>query len=136
MSPTSETAARHAVTHSTRARDGLLIGALLAGNTFEKAALSAGVCRRTAYRMRRSAEFQRTYQSAKDELISAAVSALHSSALLFVTTLAAVCQDPKARGSEKAQAADRGLSQLFRARELYELEARVAALEADRKGGK
>jgi hypothetical protein len=134
MSPTPETAqaepaARHAVTHATRAKDGLLIGALLAGRTFEEAAQAAGVCRRTAYRMRQSAEFQQAYQSAKDELISAAVSALHSNALLFVTTLAAICQDPKARGSEKAVAADRGLSQLFKAHELWDLEQRIAKLE-------
>ncbi len=122
-------AARHAVTHATRAKDGLLIGALLAGRTFDEAARAAGVSRRTAYRMRQDPEFQRAYQAAKDELLGAAVASLHSNAQLFISTLAAVCADPKSRGSEKATAADRGLAQLLRSVEVLNLSERIAKLE-------
>lgn len=121
---------RHTVTHASRAKDSLLIGALLAGNTFERAAEIAGVCRRTAYRMRQDESFQQKYRAAKDELLGAAVSALHSSALVFVETLKHVCLDPKARGSEKATAADRGLNTLLRSVEILDHAARIAKLEA------
>lgn len=126
---TTENPARHAVTLATRAKDGLLMGALLAGQTFDQAAQAAGVCRRTAYRMRQSPEFQAKYQAAKDELLGAAVSALHTRAMIFVETLAQVCLDPKARGSEKATAADRGLCALLRAVEVLDLAGRIARLE-------
>jgi hypothetical protein len=122
--------ARRAVTQATRAKDGLLIGALLAGRTFAEAAQVAGVSRRTAYRMRLSPEFQKTYQAAKDELLGAAVSALHSRALIFVETLAQVCLDPKSRGSERATAADRGLNTLLRAVETLSMADRITKLEA------
>jgi hypothetical protein len=128
--PKKEPGARHAVTQATRAKDGLLIGALLAGRTFDEAAQAAGVCRRTAYRMRQSPEFQKTYQAARDELLGAAVSALHSNAMVFVNALAQVCLDPKARGSEKATAADRGLNTLLRAVETLSLADRITKLEA------
>jgi len=125
----TEANARHAVTTATRAKDGLLIGALLAGKTFAQAAEAAGMCTRTAYRMRQSEEFQAKYRQAKEELLGAAISALHSNAMTFVNALAAVCLDPKARGSEKATAADRGLNTLLRAVETFALAARISKLE-------
>lgn len=121
--------ARHTVTTATRAKDGLLIGALLAGKTFAQAAEAAGMCTRTAYRRRQSPEFQAMYQGAKDELLGAAVASLHSHAQLFIDTLAEVCADPKSRGSEKATAADRGLAQLLRSVEVLNLSERIAKLE-------
>ena len=80
--------------------------------------------------MRQSEEFQAKLRQAKEDLLGGAVAALHSNAMLFVTTLAGVCQDPKARGSEKAQAADRGLNTLFRGVEIFEFEQRLRKLEA------
>ena len=49
--------------------------------------------------------------------------------MTFVRTLAEVCQDPKARGSEKATAADRGLNTLLKAVELIDISERISALE-------
>ena len=59
----------HTVTQATRAKDEVLIGALLAGNTFAEAAKAAGVTRRTAYRMRQDEGFQAKYRAAKEELL-------------------------------------------------------------------
>jgi hypothetical protein len=126
----SETGESHTVTHSTRAKDSMLIAALLAGNTFEQAAKVAGISRRTAYKLRQGEEFQKKYRDAKHELLASAVSALHSCATVFVETLKNVCQDPKSRGSEKATAADRGLNTLLRAVEIFEVEERLQKLEA------
>src|ERR1700733_2311758 len=117
------------VSPSTRAKAPMLIGALLAGHTVQDAAKAAGISRRTAYVLRLDEEFQQQYRAAKDELLGAAVSALHSNALIFVKTLAVVCQDPKSRGSEKATAADRGLNTLLRAVEIFEVEERLRKLE-------
>jgi hypothetical protein len=50
--------------------------------------------------------------------------------MVFVNALAEVCLDPKARGSEKATAADRGLNTLLRAVEMLSLTERIAKLEA------
>ena len=120
---------RRMVTAATRAREESLIAALLAGNTFASAAKVAGVATRTAYRLRQSEEFEAKYRRAKEELLGAAVAALHTRAMLFVETLAEVCRDPKARGSEKACAADRGLAALSRLVEQFDLAKRIGRLE-------
>jgi hypothetical protein len=127
---------RHAVTHATRARDELLIGALLAGNTFANAAKAAGISRRTAYRMRQSEEFQAKYRAAKDELLGAAVAALHGRALAFIETLGAIAADTKMRGSERVQASREGLAALFKGVELFDFEERLRKLEAVANGGR
>jgi hypothetical protein len=86
--------------------------------------------------MRQTEEFKAKFCQAQDELLAGAVAALHNNAMLFVKTLGAICEDPTARASEKAQAADRGLNTLCRMRELYLLGARVAKLEQAGEGQK
>jgi hypothetical protein len=117
------------VSPATRAKAPMLIGALLAGRTVQEAAKVAGISRRTAYVLRQDEEFQNQYRAAKNELLGAAVSALHSCAIIFVETLKNVCLDEKSRGSEKATAADRGLNTLLRAVEIFDVEERLQKLE-------
>jgi len=121
--------ARRTVKRNT-AREDAFLAALLAGRGISEACADAGISRSTGIRMRQSPEFQKTYQAARDELLGAAVSALHSNAMVFVNALAQVCLDPKARGSEKATAADRGLNTLLRAVETLSLADRITKLEA------
>jgi hypothetical protein len=130
MSPEAQIGAP---TRAREAREALIMVALLSGRTVAEAATDAGCSRRTAHRIIARKSFQKAFHDQKAELLGGAVAVLHQSALLFVRTLGEICRDSKARDSAKAVAADRGLSQLFKARELLDLEERVAQLE--RAGG-
>jgi hypothetical protein len=128
MIPITNDTTRHSLAPS-RARETALIAALLAGETVQSAAAAIGVSKRTAYRMRDRASFQRAYSAAKSELLTGAIAALHAAGLDFVTTLRSLATDPKAQSNARVQAADRGLVALFRAHEIYELESRLSRLE-------
>jgi hypothetical protein len=128
MSPTPETE-RNTVKH-LRAREAQILVLLLAGRTFTEICEAIPISRTALWRIRSKPEFEAAFRQAKEELLGGAVAALHNNAMLFVNTLAGVCKDPNARGSEKAQAADRGLSTLLKARELFDIEQRLQKLEA------
>jgi hypothetical protein len=133
MSPTPQSAqAEPAVAHSgtsTRAREALLLAALLAGKTIPEAATDIGASVRTCYRIRARESFQARYRAAKDELLSAAVAALHTHSLNFIETLASIAADGKLRGSERVQASREGLAALFKGVEIFEIEQRLQKLE-------
>jgi len=112
------------------AREEVFLTALLGGGSLDQAALAANISRTTGWRIRQSEQFEKKYRAAQATLFSGAVDALHSSALDFVMTLRAIATDGKANASARATASDRGLTALFKAREIFDLSARVAALES------
>ena len=116
-------------TSSLRARDAALLVDLLTGKSLKEAAANVGISTRQAQRIRSTDGFQRAFSEAKTEMLSAAVGALHSHAMKFVTTLSEVASDEKARGHERVSASREGLTALFKARELLEIEGRLKRLE-------
>jgi hypothetical protein len=103
--------------------------AMLSGHNTEESAKISGLSRTSAWRVRKSEAFQMRFKEARAELLNGAVNELYQNAGLFVRTLAAVCADAKARGSEKATAADRGLGNLLKAIELIDISERLLKLE-------
>ena len=121
-------ATRHGVDR-TRAREELVLALLLAGKSVTEICQKVPISRSSVWRLRRCADFQARLKQARQHAFDAAVNALHNNSLTFVETLRAVCEDPKARGSERATAARSGLDTLIRAIETFDLEARVRQLE-------
>ena len=91
--------------------------------------------RRTAYRMRDRESFQAKYRAAKNELLGAAIAALHLHSLSFIQTLATIAGDSKVRGYERVQASREGLAALFKGVELFDFEERLRKLEQIAGGG-
>ena len=120
--------ARHE-TASLRAREQALLLRLLEGQSVPAAAKSAGVSRRTGYRILAREDFQAALAAAKHEMLSAALGTLRNHASDFIATLHEIAVNPERKGSERVQAADRGLQALFKASEIYELEGRLQTLE-------
>jgi hypothetical protein len=114
--------------HSARVE--AVIAALLAGLSLNETCELAHVSRSSLWRLRRNEEFQRRFDAARHAALESAVNALHDGAVGFVRTLRAVADDPKGRGHERAMAADRGLTALFKAHELFSIEGRLRRLEA------
>lgn len=134
MTPDPQTAethgggtAGHPMTRS-HARESLIAG-LLAGRTLTEAAELAGISRRTAQRIRKTDEFESTFQQARSELLSGAIAALHNHAADFVATLHTMATDPEARGSDRVLAARHGLDLLLRGVETLEVNERLERLE-------
>jgi hypothetical protein len=125
---------RHALARS-HACEEVLLGSLLAGKSITDAAKDAGVSRRTAYRMRDRESFQAKYRAAKNELLGAAIAALHLHSLSFIQTLATIAGDSKVRGYERVQASREGLAALFKGVELFDFEERLRKLEQIAGGG-
>lgn len=129
MSPERPTLAR------LRARETLLLAALLSGKGLAAAATAAGVSRRTGLRMRSSSEFQTALRAARDELLAGVIDKLRSDAADYADTLHKIAKNQEARGHERVQAADRGLTNLFRGIEVFDFSDRLARLEQIAKGG-
>ena len=125
---TNETA-RHSV-ERTRAREEAVLALLLAGRAVKDICEQVPISRSGLWRLRTTEEFQSRFAEARRQALANAVNALHSGAIVFVQTLRSVCEDPKARGSEKATAARSGLDSLFKAAELLDIEERLRKLEA------
>jgi hypothetical protein len=124
----SDETARH-TTERTRAREERVIALLLAGRSLQEICEQVPISRTELWRVRNREEFQARFTEARRQALDSAVNALHDSAVVFVQTLRDVCQDSKARGSEKATAARSGLDSLFKAAELFNIEERLRKLE-------
>jgi hypothetical protein len=129
----SETA-RH-TTERARAREQRVIGFLLAGRSLQQIIEETPISRTELWRLRKRNDFQVHFTEARAQALDSAVNALHDGAVVFVQTLREICQDSRARGSERATAARSGLDSLFRAAELFDVEARLRKLEQIAAGG-
>ena len=112
---------------NTRRSDELLLGALAAGSPIDKAARTAGISTRTAYRRLADPGFARRLAQARDELISNALGELVDCASEAVATLRALLRASDER--VRLGAAKSTLEQLLRLRETLTLSQRLAALE-------
>ncbi len=129
-----EKATRYKVNRG-RARDEQIIALLMAGKPVNEISTITGLDRSTLWKRRSAPEFQAAFLEARRTAFEAAVNTLHDNATLFTSTLAGICRDPNARGSEKATAARSGLDSLWRATELFNLDERIRKLEAAAESG-
>ena len=113
---------------STAERERLIL-ALLQTTTLEKAAAAAGMSISTAYRIKRTPEFQQEFREARSQAFGDAMSRLQSAAGMAVATLIALLSNGAIPASVRLRAADILLDRAGDAR-LEELEARIQRVEA------
>jgi hypothetical protein len=107
------------------------ISALLLQPTLGDAATAIGVDERTLRRwLREHAPFQAAYREARRQVVQHAVVQVQHAAATAVHTLLAVMQDANAPASARVSAAKAILETAVKAVEVEDLEARIAALEA------
>jgi hypothetical protein len=108
------------------------IDALLTEGGIDAAAKVAGVSRVTLWRWLQDETFCNQLKQAESERIGATIRRLTSLSDSAVSTLQAAMDNGKT--SEQIRAADIVLARMLQLRELHDLEARVAALEAKTNG--
>jgi hypothetical protein len=132
-----------------RARDAELLSALLSGSTMAEAIKATGLSKSAAYRIRGKQSFQTALQKARSELLESTIDRLRSISRAAVDTLSEIATDaprnvsaprqrserstpeaPTIPASARVSAAREALAALFKGVETFELERRLAALEA------
>lgn len=117
--------------HSKRPqRQEAFLAALLTHPTIVLAAKAAGISEPTATRWLKDQDFQNRYAEAKRQAFGEVLALLQRSMLGAVITLQDVMLDVEARPTTRVMAAGKLLELGLRAHEQYELEQRIAALEA------
>ena len=112
------------------------IAALLSHPTVEAAATATGVSKTTLLRWMQDPEFQRAYRDVRRQVMDRSIGRLQAATGEAVTALRAAA---RSRGSVRVSAARAIWEFSFRARELMDIEERLAALEArvgDHGGGR
>jgi len=105
------------------------LAALLSEPTLEAAAKKVGVSISTLSRWMTIPEFAEKHRAARRDSVSAATTALQRHAAGAVATLAAVMDNPEAPPAVRVSAARSVLDLAYRAAELDDVLARLAALE-------
>lgn len=115
-------------TFGGRRGDSALVTALMAGQTIQAAAKSAGVSETTARRRLADPAFRAALDAARAEALERAINALSTLSVIAVATLGELMRGAE---SEMARlgAARAALENLLKVRELVELEGRLAELE-------
>jgi hypothetical protein len=108
--------------------DAILVAALAAGNTYQEAGRQAGVTERTVGRRMATPEFSSRVAAAREERVAVMCGALTDLAPRAVERLAELV---RADEHIAIQAVRETLTQVFRARRQYQLEADVRALRAE-----
>jgi hypothetical protein len=106
------------------------IAALLSQRNQEEAARVAGVGIATLLRWQKLPEFQSAYREARRLAFGQAVARLQQGTSAAATTLLKVMIDVNTPASVKVRAAEAIFNHAAKAREIEDIEARVAALEA------
>jgi len=107
-----------------------LISALLLAPTLADAAHTTGIGEVTAWRWLKEPTFQGAYREARRAVVTQAIAQVQRATGEAVETLRSVMQDKDAPASAKVSAAKAILDTAIKAVELEDLEARIAALEA------
>ena len=110
------------------------IAALLTCDSITAAAAGCGVAEATVHRWLKQDGFQAAYREARRAVVQHAITQVQSATGEAVETLRSVMQDPEAPASAKVSAARTILETAVKAVELEDLEARIAALEAQGQG--
>lgn len=108
----------------------LFLGALLTSPTIALAAKAAHISEATAARWIKEPTFQKRYAEAKQQAFGEALNYLQQTMLGAVAVLRSVMLSDTAKAATRVTAASKLLELAFRSHELYELEQRIAALEA------
>ena len=106
------------------------LSALLAGKSFQQAALAAGVHERTLYRWRELPEFSSELERRGRRAMQDAARQLTGSLESAVSFLRGVMSDESAPAGVRVRAALGLIDRQIRLVELVELEERIAALES------
>jgi hypothetical protein len=112
-----------------------LIAALLLAPTLADAAHTAGIGEVTAWRWLKEPTFQTAYREARRAVVQQAITKAQRATGTAVETLVTIMQDVNAPASARVSAAKTVLDISVKAVELEDLEQRLAALEAQAKGG-
>jgi CRP-like cAMP-binding protein len=121
----------------TRRREQLIL-ALLQQTDLEKAAASIGISPSTAYRIRKTPEFQAEYLEARREAVSQSIARLQQGSGAATSTLLKIMRDPKTPAATRVRAADRVMEHAKNFLEIEDVEVRLQRLEqqiAERGGG-
>ena len=106
------------------------LDALLREPTVLAAADAAGVSKTTIFRWLSDPTFAAAYKQARGHLLTSTLTALQSASSTAVATLSEVMKDTTAQPSARVSAAKAVLEMSLKAREVLEVEERLAALEA------
>jgi hypothetical protein len=112
-----------------------LILAMLQQPNLEKAAASIGISLSTAYRTRKTLEFQAEYLEARRDSVSQAIARLQHGCGAAASTLLKVMLDPATPAASRVQAADRVLQHSESHLELEDFELRLRRLEQSPRAG-
>jgi hypothetical protein len=115
-------------TRRKKNEDGLLL-ALACGATVEAASRQCGLAERTIYRRLQAPEFRRQLQEVRTDMVRRSAGMLTAAASSAVTTLLALQKD-SVPPAVRLGAARAVLEIGIKVREMADLEARIAALEA------
>ena len=119
--------------HKYRQQEAFL-AALMVQPTVVMAAKTAGISEGTAGRWMKEPAFQARYNEAKRQAFAEVLAFLQQSMLAAVATLRSVMMDAQTKPSTKVMAAGKLLELGLRAHDVYEIEARLSALEAAQTG--
>jgi hypothetical protein len=105
-----------------------LVAALLQQPNLEQAAKSLGISVSTAYRIRKTPEFQSAYLQARHDAVTQAIARLQQGAGAAASTLLKIMLDPNSPAATRVRAADRVIEHAKRF-EREELELRLQRVE-------
>src|ERR1035438_6411942 len=108
-----------------------LIEALATQPTIAKAALAAGVSKRTLHRRLQEPEFQDAYREVKGAAVSQSMARLQYASSAAASTLLKLMVDPSTPASVKARVADSILNHAVKATEMETVQARAQTAEND-----
>jgi hypothetical protein len=114
--------------------DAILVMTLACGATVEAAAAKAGVAEATVYRRLSNPEFKRRVDTAQAEMIGRTMAMLTASAGEAVKTLLALMRED-VQAPVRLGAARATLEIGMKLREVHDMQARIAALEAELQPG-
>lgn len=106
------------------------IAALLATSTIPEAAAHSGLSENTLRGWLKDRSFASAYRQARARVLDEATAQIQKATTAAVQTLTAVMADEAAPASARVSAAKEVLATALKVREIDELEARLAALEA------
>jgi hypothetical protein len=112
-----------------------LVLAMLQQPNLEKAAASIGISLSTAYRIRKTPEFQAEYLEARRDSVSQAMARLQHGCGAAASILLKVALDPATPASSRVHAADRVLERATKFLEVEDQEVRLQRVEQKVAGG-
>ena len=121
---------RQRISKRDRQREQLIL-AMLQQPNLEKAAASVGISVSTAYRIRKTSEFQAEYLAARREEVSQAIARLQHASGAAASTMVRVMVAPESPASTRLHAADKILVHAQKGVVVEDLGMRMTAMEQE-----